>query len=45
MVGEVEAKLGGLKVMGSCPSQREMYHKEFNIVDLDRSSQNYRYPS
>ena len=45
MVGEVKAKLGRLKVMGNCPTQREMYHREFNIVDLDRSTLKEKYPN
>ena len=34
VVGEVKDKLRGLKIMGNFPTWKEMYQKEFNIIDL-----------
>ena len=45
VVGEVKAKSGMLTKKENCATYSEIYHKEFNNVDLDRSSLNGKYPN
>ena len=45
MVGVVRIKFGRINEKENYPTYNEMYHKDFNNVDLDISNQNERYPS
>ena len=45
VVGKVWEKLGRLNDKENYPTYNERHHKEFNNVDLDRSSLNEKYPS
>ena len=45
MVGKVRSKLGRLNDKKNYPTYNERYHKEFNNVDLDRSSLNEKIPN
>ena len=44
MVGKVKTELGWLNDKENFPTYNERYHKEFNNVDLDKSSLNEKNP-